>query len=494
MKQARCPNHKSATSAELKCRVETELLRQINQGHYVVASAPPAIISPLAAIPKEGSDDVRLIHDGSRPCGSAMNDYVEHHSVRYQTIDDACKIAKPGYFCAKVDLQAAYRSVPIHPDCYKAAGLAWTFEGNDTETILFDTRLPFGSKCGPSHFSRISQAITRMMKRKGYEGILCYIDDFFLAFESYDACNEALLCLIHLIRSLGLNVSWKKVIGPTQHVTFLGVDIDTVDCTLSLNKEKLDKLHNKLQQFQKRKRASLKQLQSLAGSLNWAAQVIRGGRFFLRRILDTMNRLNQAKHKAILGVEFRRDLKWWLSYMYMFNGRIFYRDSSDVHVHVDACRTAAGSFCEGDWRYSIFSIDWPAVADMHINYKEVCAIVDAVQTWAPMWANRKVVMHTDSSVAKAIINRGRSKNAYINQLLRAVCWQSVRYNFELRAIHIPGLLNSLPDTISRLHEPGKVATLDLLLSRWHHGRTYCMARMGDHMSTKTSLMLQARLN
>ena len=48
--------------------------------------------------------------------------------------------------------------------------------------------------------------------------------------------------LIHLIRKLGLHVSWTKVIGPTQHVTFLGVDIDTVECTLSLGHGKLRKV------------------------------------------------------------------------------------------------------------------------------------------------------------------------------------------------------------------------------------------------------------
>ena len=78
-----------------------------------------------------------------------MNEYTDYHSVRYQTLQDACRPAKPGYYCAKLDLQSAYRSVPIHPDDYKATGLAWRFEGEDTEgedtdTHLFDARLPFG--------------------------------------------------------------------------------------------------------------------------------------------------------------------------------------------------------------------------------------------------------------------------------------------------------------------------------------------------------------
>ena len=101
-------------------------------------SEKPAIISPLGAIPKDDGS-VHLIHDGSLlegfdmneytdhhsvrcqtlqdgslPEGFAMNKYTDHLSVRYQILQDACRLAKPGYYCAKLDLQSAYRSVPIH--------------------------------------------------------------------------------------------------------------------------------------------------------------------------------------------------------------------------------------------------------------------------------------------------------------------------------------------------------------------------------------------
>ena len=75
-------------------------------------------------------------------------------------------------------------------------------EGEDTDTYLFDARLPFGSACGPSHFSRLSDAIRRMMYRKGYKGVISYIDDFVLACETYEECKETLLYLINLVRKL----------------------------------------------------------------------------------------------------------------------------------------------------------------------------------------------------------------------------------------------------------------------------------------------------
>jgi hypothetical protein len=254
---------------------------------------------------------------------------------------------------------------------------------------------------------------------------------------------------------LGFQISWNKVVGPTQRITFLGIEIDTRDCTLSLGQEKLRKIEQQLCSFSNKKRASKQQLQQLAGLLNWACQAVRGGKFFLRRILDGIRPLQQQQHKTKLSAEFHKDVEWWLCFVRKFNGVVYYGSAGVHHVHVDACNKACGVFWAGDWQYSVFHKDNPKACDLHINYKEVCGAVLAVSRWAPLWSNSSVIVHTDSTVTKAIINKGRSKNSYINVLLRQMCWLSVKYNFTVRAIHVPGSINTLPDTISRLHEPGK---------------------------------------
>ena len=120
--EAEAKNHKSATLHSRRTLVEKELKTQIEQGNYVTASKKPAIISTLGAIPKDDWS-VRLIHDGSLPgFFLVMNEYTDHHSVRYQTLQDACRLAEPGYYCAKLDLQSAYRSVPIHLTITKPQG------------------------------------------------------------------------------------------------------------------------------------------------------------------------------------------------------------------------------------------------------------------------------------------------------------------------------------------------------------------------------------
>ena len=147
------------------------------------------------------------------------------------------------------------------------------------------------------------------MVRQGFNGIVAYIDDFFIAAPTYQECQKWMNILIQLIRKLGFLISWKKVVGPIQKLTFLGVQINTTDCSLSLDEDKLRRFQQELQLFSHRKRASKQQLQSIAGKLNWACQAIRGGRFFLRRIIDTLQPLQQQRHKGKLSSEFHKDIQ-----------------------------------------------------------------------------------------------------------------------------------------------------------------------------------------
>ena len=196
--QVEVSNHKSCT--ELFQLVERELLSQLEEGNYFRSTEPPLVVSPIGAIKKEGVNEVRIIHDGSRPLGSAMNDYGVPQSVKYQTISEACSLAKPSYFLSKVDLKSAYRSVPINSADYPLTGLKWWFSGEKSPCYLFDVKLPFGSNVGPAIFSRLTQSVRRMMARRGYVNLVVYLDDFFIVESSFQRCLEGQHVLIGLLR------------------------------------------------------------------------------------------------------------------------------------------------------------------------------------------------------------------------------------------------------------------------------------------------------
>ena len=128
---------------------------------------------------------------------------------------------------------------------------------------------------------------------------------------------------------------------------------------------------------------------------------------------------------------------------------MYYNASECVHVHVDACTDlAAGTFRQGKWTYTVFDCDMPAATRLHINYKEICAVVRTVEDWAHSWHGKTVIVHTDSTVTKSVINKGWSRNAYVNRLLRKMTWSCAKLNCKLKAVHVAGAINILPDTIS----------------------------------------------
>jgi hypothetical protein len=277
-----CRNYTSCLldSREL---VEAQITKEILLGRYVKTVRRPSIISSLGAIPKNASS-IRLIHDLSRP-GGGVNQFGVDSAVKYSSLDDALKLIVPGSYLAKIDLKEAYRHIPIHPDCYDLTGLQWTFVGHSSPTFLYDARLPFGSSLSCKVFQAISDAIVRMCNQRGFVTI-SYLDDFMVIAASKLECEDALCGLTELVESLGLVINQDKVVLPSQQMTFLGIFIDCVNRTLSLPHDKLVKLKAYLEGWSCKMKATKREVQSLVGKLNWAAKVVRGGRTFLRNLIN----------------------------------------------------------------------------------------------------------------------------------------------------------------------------------------------------------------
>ncbi|MCK5872999.1 MAG: hypothetical protein KAG26_09245, partial [Methylococcales bacterium] len=449
-------NYKSALDPERKPIVEAQIITELEHGHYKKIATKPTIISALGAIPKKDSSKVRIIHDCSRPAGNAVNDYAYSSPFRFQKLQDAIDLIIPGCFLAKLDLANAYRSVRIHPSDYAATGLAWTFSGSSEETFMVDTRLPFGARRSPEIFHELSQAIRHIMNTSGHRGVVAYMDDFLLVDPTYAGCRSALESLMRVVRQLGFSINYSKVEGPTQRLTFLGITLDTTTMTMELPDGKIEDLISSLQAVRSKPKVTKRQLQSLAGKLNWATQCIYGGRFHLRRLLDRISTLRCPWHRSRVTKEMRADINWWLDFLRVFNGTMPLVDNRPATpISIDACTEAAGAYNRGDWVYTNWRQQWPEVASLHINFKEVLALEPAVTRWAPLWAGKKVFVHSDNQAAVAIINRGSCKNPLVMQSLRRVFWASAVFNFRLRAVYYPGDRNFLADAVSRLHErPG----------------------------------------
>ena len=486
-KESHLPNHRSALHPQVRPFIDEIITREIEAGNYIVSSRKPAVISPLGAVPKSDGG-YRLIHDCSVPAETGVNSQApEFDKYTYESVDNAVAMIKPGDFLAKVDIKSAYRHIPIHPSSQRVTGLNWKFS-DGRKLFLYDAKLPFGAKASPTIFHRISQAVKRMMQRRGYDLIVAYQDDFLIIGRSYEQCREAWIALINLLLRLGFEINYGKLVAPTTCLVFLGVQLDTVACELSLPAEKLCKIRDNVSSMLQCTRATKRQLQRLAGSMNFAAKVVRGGRIFMRRILNCISRLKRPEHKARLDVDIRGDILWWHRCMESFNGVSAFIDGDPITpILTDACTVSGGAFCDGDFRYVRWDVDFPEIADAHINVKETMIAVQAVITWAHLFRNRTVYICSDNTCAVSIINKASSKCDFLMCAIRQMFWLSSHYNFVIRALYMPGKKHIMADTLSRLHEPGKFLYWEHLVNEWflcHYKIEHMMVEVNlcNHMS------------
>ena len=486
----RSDNH---TSALKNCeKVEKRLLEEIEDGKYIsVQENCVKIISPLAAIEKSDGD-VRLIHDLSHPQGHSLNDYATKDPCKYESLDEAIQLLQPGMWMAKCDLKWAYRSMAIKPEHYTLTGLQWTFSNNSRPTTLVDKRLPFGARKSPATFNSITKSIKRMMVRRGYNCIV-FLDDFFLCEISKEKCASALATLISLLRKLGFRINWKKVEDPCQDLVFLGVRIDLKQGILQLDPKKTKQLVETLQTTVTKQRLSKRQLQKLAGQLNWASTVIQWGRAFLSSFFQAIRTLKHANHKIKLHTALRSDLQWWVSSLqHTTHWRpIWPVQRPAFSIATDASLTGGGAFSHSDgaWVHVNWAIDRPSLVSASINVKELAMIEQAVHVWGPLHRGHHFAVETDNIAAAFMVNNKSARSGLAASLVRSIASTALRYGLSVTAMHVPGVTNDIPDSISRLHSPGQFLRLSALLST-HYGPTghptYCLI---DHMSPLTLLYL-----
>lgn len=296
----------------------------------------------------------------------------------------------------------------------------------------------FGASKSPEIFNILTQAVRAITAQKGYKTV-CYLDDFLIVAQTYDECIHTLNDLIHLLRQLGFHINYNKVEGPSQNLTFPGVELDSMNMTLSILPSKLTECDEIMSWFIAQRKVNKREIQSLVGKLNWLSHLIYGGRSHMRRLIDRCNTLRKPWHQTIVTVEMKKDIQWWINFMRVFNGKItIVENRQSTSVSIDSCKVAGGAFYHGDFVYAPWTYK---TSLMPKNQLEVLALEPAAMRWASYWANKKVYVHCDNLTACALINKLSCRNSVVMESLRRVLWLSAIYNFRLQAVYYPGPQN-----------------------------------------------------
>ena len=114
----------------------------------------------------------------------STNNGIDIPQSSLPTVGDAFALLQPGWYQAKIDMTAAYRSVPVHRD-------HWRYQCGEWDGDIFaDCALSFGLRAAPPMFDRITQAIVRSLRARGIL-VVGYIDDFWICAETEAECRWA---------------------------------------------------------------------------------------------------------------------------------------------------------------------------------------------------------------------------------------------------------------------------------------------------------------
>ncbi len=248
---------------------------------------PDAHTNRFGVIPKgHNTGKWRLITDLSFPPGYLVNDGIteELKSLTYTSVYDiALHVLKLGRSTrlAKINIESAYRLVPVHPDDRLLQAMEWDGQ------IYIDPMLPFGLRSAPKILNTIADTLTWHLLQKGVPFIDHYLDDLIvLGPPDSPMCAFALRILDKHCARLGIPIAQHKREVPTTCLTFLGIEIDTMSLHLLLPQDKLERLSTLLDERSRKNWCIRKEPESLCVLLNHACKVVRSGRSFLRRMLD----------------------------------------------------------------------------------------------------------------------------------------------------------------------------------------------------------------
>lgn len=421
-------------------------------GPFLSPPFPNFQISPIGLVPKKDFGKFRLIHHLSFGNELSVNAGIPDDlcTVNYQTIDDAIALVKQcGYmsYMTKVDIENAYKIVPIHPHDFELLGFSID------DKYFFDKTLPMGLSYSCALFERLSTAFHWTAVNKLKLPFCAHIlDDFFFVNFTSDLSMKGLNIFLAWAQSIGLPINPDKTVTPCTTITFVGIELDSIAMEARLPLEKLQKIRSVLHSMRFRKKVTLQELQSVIGLLNFACRVVRPGRAFLRRLIDLTVGLTKPHFKRRLTLEARADLAAWSVFMDHFNGKSMFLEeqihtSLSLHLYTDASNLGFGGYLQEKW----FSGKWPQSHNQyHITVKEFLPIVIAVELFSELLANKCVTFHSDNAAVVAIINKQSSKDKLLMKLVRRLVIATLKHNILFKACHIPGLSNNLADSLSRL--------------------------------------------
>ncbi|SPO42276.1 uncharacterized protein PSFLO_07759 [Pseudozyma flocculosa] len=347
---------------EDRVHVRREIAARLAEGRLRLVLNPEAerlVCSPLGVVPKPNSDKRRTIY----------------------------------HLLWKADLEDAFRHVITCLADARLMGIS--FDGEHYK----ECALAFGGKSSPWLFNLLAEFLhwlaELLLQPKAHVAspVSHYLDDFFGATAAGTDPFRPVALLSLAAEALGFKISAKKTFWNRTRLEVLGVDVDSVAQTASVTPERRARLIALCERMLARGRASLLELQRVAGHLQF---VTRPSPFVVE------------------------------------------------HVWTDASKRLIGGHCGLAERPSaVFSHELPRKhRSKDIRFLEALAVLEALRRFSPAWGGpRRVMLYVDNENVEYGLRKGSSRDPLTQSLFRAIFALCLERKIDLHPVRVASEVN-----------------------------------------------------
>ncbi|ETP51850.1 hypothetical protein F442_03065, partial [Phytophthora nicotianae P10297] len=337
--------------------------------------------------------------------------------------------------------------------------------------LIIDLAAPFGWSGSPPYYSLFGRAITWRMGTNSPASVSNsndserffpyeWVDDHILVEPDVgDRLQVAEATLRHaMLAVLGpRSINEAKFSSWSSDLTALGLRWNTVDRSVSIPADKIEKAHSRVRAMLEKGAASKSEFYKLLGSLRHRLQcqctsAPRFGKVKLSEgsVADLLWFEQILNHGCLaelpldmFGDTFSPHVELYMNASNI--GAAVLDPASDEFIQV--------KFDNDELR--MINIPQAMGPEFSINVREHLCIALAVWTWGPKWSRQSkgqmlyIKCWSDNTSAVVWCNKLRSGNVFSQELNRCIGLAEAYFNLRVSAAHIPGSINSMADAASR---------------------------------------------
>ena len=161
-------------------------------------------------------------------------------------------------------------------------------------------------------------------------------------------------------------------------------------------------------------------------------------------MLDLPRAMGNQKTITV-NADFKRDLRWFQSFVPQFNGKAFLdHPKIDHEIELDSSLQGLGA----RWGFQVYAFTIPlGFKQYNVVHLEMINILVAIRTWGQAWTGKTLLVHCDN--VASVLSTGATKDLTLAAMARNITMEVAKLDINLRTVHIAGKTNIVADCLSR---------------------------------------------